>query len=391
MYKIEFTLKQHTPIIHFQHNQEGATLRATEVKPKLDRFLIEKFAMTTIVEVNGKAKEIPKDEYLKWFSNNDALSLNYKIRFAESQTNWEQDVTIIPPNIDKALKKDDFQIYFHSYLKELLDEIENYIMEFFILTNFGRRQNKGFGCFYIDGTSRDSFLTLDRMIFQYTGNGFVNHDTNFYNTISKQWRILKSGSNRPYKKSRVFKYMFLKGMRWEKRWFKVLLNDWINDPTNTDPEYRHQLLCTNEPLDVSEDENEDNNNNGYYNYADNPDFNDDYFFGRAFLGLAEHFEFRTTRNDRIYQFKVKSDVIARFKGPVTFKVFNNYIFAIVEKIPKQLKNQNFTFDLIVKNPQNNRVIARYDDFTDLNTPPTFSLKRFLADNFSFVNFDLIEN
>ena len=42
MYKIEFTLKQHTPIIHFQHDQDGATIRATEVKPKLDQFIFEK-------------------------------------------------------------------------------------------------------------------------------------------------------------------------------------------------------------------------------------------------------------------------------------------------------------------------------------------------------------
>ena len=42
MYKTTITLKQHTPIIHFQHDQEGATLRATELKPKLDRFLIKK-------------------------------------------------------------------------------------------------------------------------------------------------------------------------------------------------------------------------------------------------------------------------------------------------------------------------------------------------------------
>ena len=41
MYKLEFTLKQHTPLIHFQHDQAGATLRATEVKPKLDKFLRE--------------------------------------------------------------------------------------------------------------------------------------------------------------------------------------------------------------------------------------------------------------------------------------------------------------------------------------------------------------
>ena len=53
MYKIVFTLKQHTPLIHFQHDQAGATLRATEVKPKLDRFITEK-----ITKLNGdKAKE----------------------------------------------------------------------------------------------------------------------------------------------------------------------------------------------------------------------------------------------------------------------------------------------------------------------------------------------
>jgi hypothetical protein len=41
MYQLKIQLKQHTPIIHFQHDQAGATLRASEVKPKLDRFLIE--------------------------------------------------------------------------------------------------------------------------------------------------------------------------------------------------------------------------------------------------------------------------------------------------------------------------------------------------------------
>ena len=40
MHKLEIKLKQHTPMIHFQHDQEGATLRASEVKPKLDRFIL---------------------------------------------------------------------------------------------------------------------------------------------------------------------------------------------------------------------------------------------------------------------------------------------------------------------------------------------------------------
>lgn len=40
MYRLQVKLKQHTPLIHFQWQQEGATLRASEVKPKLDRFII---------------------------------------------------------------------------------------------------------------------------------------------------------------------------------------------------------------------------------------------------------------------------------------------------------------------------------------------------------------
>ena len=40
MHTLKVTLKQHTPLIHFQHDQENATLRASEVKPKLDRFIL---------------------------------------------------------------------------------------------------------------------------------------------------------------------------------------------------------------------------------------------------------------------------------------------------------------------------------------------------------------
>ena len=41
MPKLTVKLKQHTPLIHFQAEQDGATLRATELKPKLDKFLVE--------------------------------------------------------------------------------------------------------------------------------------------------------------------------------------------------------------------------------------------------------------------------------------------------------------------------------------------------------------
>jgi hypothetical protein len=72
MYKLEFTLKQHTPLIHFQHDQAGATLRATEVKPKLDQFIIEKLLKEQNVkfdfyelQADGKQKFINAHEAFK--------------------------------------------------------------------------------------------------------------------------------------------------------------------------------------------------------------------------------------------------------------------------------------------------------------------------------------
>ena len=92
MYKLEFTLKQHTPLIHFQHDQAGATLRATEVKPKLDQFIMKKLLNDPeipdhkIKEEFLKRAKNPHDEIQKkWASwlvgkgKNEHVALDYKI------------------------------------------------------------------------------------------------------------------------------------------------------------------------------------------------------------------------------------------------------------------------------------------------------------------------
>lgn len=387
MYTINFTLKQHTPIIHFQHDQEGATLRATEVKPKLDKFLKAKYNLTTSTIINNRRKEVPKTEFKKWFPNKEFCSLDYKIKISTSETIWTSPVTIIPPNIDTAIIKDDFEITFISVHEDLLIKIQNSIQKFFIVNNFGKRQSKGFGCFYVDTTDINSFRNLNRPIFRYNNNDFVNDGLNFYQIVTKCWRNLKSGSNRPYKKSRLFKYMYDNNLRWDKRWFKVKLYDLINDPANTDNELKHDLLSYHDPLDVSEIENDNIDNNGYYSWDDNEDYDDyDYCFARALLGLAEHYEFRTVSNERIYQLKVKSDTISRFKSPVTFKIFENNLYAIFDSIP-EFPDRNFIFDLIVKNPRTRDVIREKNDFTHLEIPENFSLNDFLSNHFASVGFN----
>ena len=74
MKTLTVTLKQHTPLIHFQHDQYGATLRASEVKPKLDRFIF-----SLLEEGKEEAKR------RGWTKGNDrTLSLNYKLKIKSS-------------------------------------------------------------------------------------------------------------------------------------------------------------------------------------------------------------------------------------------------------------------------------------------------------------------
>ena len=93
MYKLEITLKQHTPLIHFQHDQVGATLRASEVKPKLDKFLLTKLGGgdyrkgIVLAQSNGWLNGVKPSDRLE----NDSYALNYKMKFI---------VTEIPQIID---------------------------------------------------------------------------------------------------------------------------------------------------------------------------------------------------------------------------------------------------------------------------------------------------
>ncbi len=82
MYKLEFTLKQHTPLIHFQHDQAGATLRATEVKPKLDQFIIEKL----LTEQNIRFDYY--DEKHQFIDAREAFKLETKKPETEIQKKW---------------------------------------------------------------------------------------------------------------------------------------------------------------------------------------------------------------------------------------------------------------------------------------------------------------
>ncbi|MDD2199480.1 MAG: hypothetical protein PHE08_07115, partial [Bacteroidales bacterium] len=88
-FQITFTLKQHTPIIHFQHDQDDATLRASEVKPRLDRFILTKLGAESDQNLVGndakykKGIEVAKKR--NWLvGDEEHAALNYKLKIKTS-------------------------------------------------------------------------------------------------------------------------------------------------------------------------------------------------------------------------------------------------------------------------------------------------------------------
>lgn len=167
MPSLTVTLRQHTPIIHFQSAQPGATLRATELKPKLDKFLLATGLIT--------------DESTWRLYKPHNTALDYQVRVAPvkavSHDPIKYDANREPERDGKgAIKTNEYKGFFGNMGKKEVSEIKKYVtsdknqvqVHFFALDasllnviktqlptflswyNFGTRQTKGFGCFYID-------------------------------------------------------------------------------------------------------------------------------------------------------------------------------------------------------------------------------------------------
>lgn len=258
MYKLEFTLKQHTPIIHFQHDQEGATFRASEAKPKLDRFLIKKLQLTELVIRHHEHVETPKYLYENYFINQGKqhLALNYKIfieiitgisnQNKESLTKFEkiklddqggERFKFDPKARDKIKRNDlgepvhergpglkgffgnldkeserkeliiakEIRIRFSSINKDLLDSIEKNFEEFLFLNNFGSRPTKGFGSLFLknnnyNGNAYYSYFDIE---IHGANNALFDQMSQLFERINLFYSALRSGINL---KSPVYDY-----------------------------------------------------------------------------------------------------------------------------------------------------------------------------------------
>lgn len=274
-------LKQQTPMIHFQHREDGACLRGSDLKPKLDRFLLEQME-----KGYATPKEAGRDIAGKngWLTGDDARpALNYKVSVNADGT--QDDRTLIKSNTieveSRSLKefnrtgkaragRGDTPIcrsYFGNmvemggartpdekielvraayretvfytkpillkltcFIPELADLIREHLPGFFLLHNFGTRSNKGFGSYVIseiDG--KPASADHEAVIAGYLPHPFYKvgqYQKPDYkqqmDDIADLYQLMKSGLNDrdEYYRAFIYEYMHRKGIGNEKAWMK---------------------------------------------------------------------------------------------------------------------------------------------------------------------------
>lgn len=365
MEKWTVTLEQHTPLIHFQYDQEGACLRASEVKPRLDKFIINdgsfddwKQYLIGYLHVSDKQmtvenkseKEIKK---IKTYCEKREATLRKKFE-SEGFRGLDYKLTILPTsktahyyeandlnmyfgnqgdsnsNLKKGILYDgDIILQFTSKHEQLILFIKEKLAGFLSQTNFGCRQTKGYGSFFLkklpDDTSDNIPQNADYSFIIPTGD---------FGTMIKQlsdfYSVLRAGiNNNLYIKSALYKYLAEKNIQWDKKTIKQKFY--------TEKEKDKQK--ENHPKEAILDFKENTGREHIY---------------KELLGLSTNEAWKIISKDmknehsleREHVCEDSSKKITRFKSPILFKPIKinekSYkIYIYLSEVPQEMKGQQF--------------------------------------------------
>jgi len=352
-FKYTCTLKQHTPIIHFQHDQKGATLRASEMKPKLDRFIYDNFqkfsprddtanllpCFNPVSKATSKYKLIIKqnEKPTKWLITSSALDENKKgklrnvlndsnLKFLTKSPYFAQENVIkdlLKPGIESAvnhygLMSDMLSVEAFSFSKEILSIIKKALPYFFVCHNFGTRQGKGFGCFTLADTTHNEFKKMLLAHYQevaYYTIKWKEKDklSTIFQKIGDEYKIIKSG--KPGDKNDLgllFSYFN-----------EFITDDIISEKTKIDENIIKNHRTGNEE-----------------NYSDDENIK----YTRSLLGLAELHDYpQLNKKVNIEYRDDATPTIKRMQSPLLFKVFENTIYMLPTEVPKEIYGKKFRF------------------------------------------------
>lgn len=323
----EFILLPQSPMLHFQHDCIGAALRASEVKPKLDRYLLSK-----------KRGKVPD----AWRNPKNPDALNYRLHFEALEQN--EPILVGKKGPDN---KSHYDIYYGNmgikdedcikgvknklkmtvtcFNKELMDFIDSNLDAFFIVTNFGRMQNKGFGSFILDRHPRayapENIAAVLKKeygaahCYQFVFKQYADEET-LFRCIKTVYSIIKSGMNFNGRiaPSLLFSYLKENGFGNEKMW---LIGKGIA-PKAKNSNYPDKVTPPNNP-----------------------------HYLRALLGVGDHIDFLNDVENRSKWNKTTVSIansdIQRLPSPVFFKIINGNVYYIGKPISPCIYGKKFSF------------------------------------------------
>ncbi len=340
-----YQLIQQTPMLHFQARDPGAVLRASEVKPKLDRFLVEYYRRYR------EGKDLLK-EHADWKASSEHNALDYRMTI---QLTKPAEVLPAPdPQKDRlglyfgnmGVKEEEKKIQvvfssneielkilcFHEGLEKLIQES---LSLFFLLYNFGTRQDKGFGGFVLKGSQQQAEMLLAdwykrdpekkgksiyKLECKYAANSKNKLDV-LYN-IDVIYRVLKNGLNESFRrrnnpqapycyvKAYLTKYFLDKEIGGEKRFMKE---------KNIGPTVITQGKKETDPVNK-------------YRYI------------RGLLGISDGQEWKEANyGKRSIKIKSMDDDIARIPSPILFKLAGDMLFILPNEPDETIYGKEFEF------------------------------------------------
>lgn len=345
-------LKQQTPLIHFQHDDNGATLRASEVKPKLDRFITSKF--------KNNNRKIPDKWYINPEEKENKPALKYKMRFIAIKSEAKDiPYKIFFANMGKG-EKDHFRMIVGDckmtlicFIPELMSALCDALPSFFISHSFGFMQGKGFGGYLLDKTSTDCASVCQSIKAVYGSQHvycirtsqpiFVNKQENnsygkskvvtppniFDNIIKPFHSLMKSGINiNGYERSFIFQYFQQKSSI-----------TYGNDKAFVKSRGIAPVVYKT--------------TNRNRNQSKKPP-KDEYKYIRALLGITDNIEYIQSldMNDKPKGGKtkiaIKSADIGRFASPIRYRIIDHTVYIFAVPIDERIYGAKFEFSSSVR-------------------------------------------
>lgn len=390
MFRQSWSLKQHTPLIHFQQEQAGATIRGTDLRPRLNRFIIDhapqlksiipyedevyqyftglvntgasipyKFTITTpdtandryyflaSAEIKGDDQKVIRKEIKEHFQR-EAEVVTHSAYFANQTTFGRKGEGIKEKeisNVRLAVFNDgDFGLQLLSFDRAIGKLVAAFVHPFFLLNNFGTRSSKGLGCFETTPVGpvayglKELVATLPKYQAVYSLPWAMNSVSRILQETANIYRDLKCRNE-------------LKGGKWIP---ESAVRDYLESLTN--PKYWEKYQIAAELI---------------YDTAVRDRYGktistSDVLFVRALLGLTDNYEYRVQGQPK--KKVVVEDAageIDRFASPVNFHFAEGKLWILAKEIPPIMLDRNFNFKL------------GRSHSTTITTPPNFSWSDFL--------------